>query len=169
MNTCNVSLFEPFQDDDESTVTMTPRSPIEKEPPVTPKSSLSDKPPSEPKPPSLPPPKREVKPLKPLVKYTKPSPPVDPLPPKPRPVAPQREPTPPRPETPLPGFVTQFKGAEWFDKFFPDASEAVSFAILEPSSKLFLFFPFEMGLLRQIFQVRYLTSLKVYFNFWNFI
>lgn len=115
---------EEEKDDDESTVTMTPRSPIEKEPPVTPKSSLSDKPPSEPKPPSLPPPKREVKPLKPLVKYTKPSAPVDPLPPKPRPVAPQREPTPPRPETPLPGFVTQFKGAEWFEKFFPDASEA---------------------------------------------
>lgn len=151
-----------IQDDDESTVTMTPRSPIEKEPPVTPKSSLSDKPPSEPKPPSLPPPKREVKPLKPLVKYTKPSAPVDPLPPKPRPVAPQREPTPPRPETPLPGFVTQFKGAEWFEKFFPDASEAVSSQFF---NQLFPFL-FEIGLPpSDRFLVRFLMVLKVDFNF----
>ncbi|XP_062569311.1 WD repeat-containing protein 97-like isoform X2 [Saccostrea cucullata] len=120
---------EEEKEDDESTVTMTPRSPVETEPSGTAlkspmKSTLSDKPPSEPKPPSAPPPKREIKPLKPLVKYAKPAPPSEPLPPKPRPVAPpQREPTPPRPETPLPSFVTQFKGAEWFEKFFPDAGE----------------------------------------------
>lgn len=149
IHTICLFLNHEIQDDDESTVTMTPRSPIEKEPPVTPKSSLSDKPPSEPKPPSLPPPKREVKPLKPLVKYTKPSAPVDPLPPKPRPVAPQREPTPPRPETPLPGFVTQFKGAEWFEKFFPDASKAVSSQFF---NQLFLFFVWNrFASLRQIF------------------
>ncbi|XP_048765698.2 WD repeat-containing protein 97-like isoform X2 [Ostrea edulis] len=118
---------EEEKDDDESTVTMTPRSPIETEPSGTlkspMKSTLPEKPPSEPKPPSAPPPRKEIKSVKPVVKYTKPSPPSEPLPPKPRPVAPQREPTPPRPETPLPGFVTQFKGAEWFEKFFPDAGE----------------------------------------------
>ncbi|KAK3085393.1 hypothetical protein FSP39_002701 [Pinctada imbricata] len=123
---------EKEKDDDESTVTMTPRSPIESD---REKSILSDKPPSPAKPKTPPPPpspKKEVKPLKPLVKYTKPpEPPKEPAPvappPKPRPVLPTapppREPTPPRPETPLPEYITQFKGAEWFEKFFPNASE----------------------------------------------
>ena len=35
-------------------------------------------------------------------------------------------PTPPRAKTPLPGFITQFKGVEWFEKYFPNC-ESVSF------------------------------------------
>ena len=33
---------------------------------------------------------------------------------------------PPKPKTPLPDFISQFKGHEWFDKYFPNANENVS-------------------------------------------
>ena len=126
-------IFNNFQEDDASTVTNTPRSPME--PPTPRKPIVPLKPPVEAKPktPTPPPPKREVKPLKPPVQFKPAEQPVEkpaPPPPKPRPVLPAapppREPTPPRPVTPLPEYITQFKGAEWFEKFFPNASENVS-------------------------------------------
>ena len=33
---------------------------------------------------------------------------------------------PPRPATPLPEFISQFIGLEWFDKYFPNCNENVS-------------------------------------------
>lgn len=94
-------------------------------------------PPKEPKPVTKPPVRKEVKPLKPLTKLDLP-------PPKPpsrekspttlvKPVAPPpkaRTPTPPRPETPLPNYVTQFQGTDWFDKYYPNFNENVCNIVL---------------------------------------
>ncbi|XP_060556270.1 WD repeat-containing protein 97-like [Ruditapes philippinarum] len=83
---------------------------------------------------------REIKPTKPIKKLVSRPPPP---PPQPKPKSPlpavkkapseQREitrvktptptpttPTLPRARTPLPGFITQFKGVEWFEKYFPN-------------------------------------------------
>lgn len=95
---------------------------------------------SEPKPKKATPPplpksplKRELKPLKPLSEPPKPkptAPPSEPPPPKPRAAAPPpKAATPPRPVTPLPQFISQFKGAEWFEKYFPNANENVSIVL----------------------------------------
>ncbi|XP_052816853.1 uncharacterized protein LOC128243253 isoform X2 [Mya arenaria] len=88
----------------------------------------------------------EVKPMKPIKKLVsrpppplkpKSPPPVQTIPspdvskqtrkarsPSPMPVTTEK-PTTPRPPTPLPGFITQFKGVEWFDKFFSNESAIV--------------------------------------------
>ncbi|XP_071172379.1 WD repeat-containing protein 97-like isoform X3 [Mytilus edulis] len=116
-------------DDDASTITLTPRSPTEMAEAIRSKESSFNKPPSPPKDPKpvvKPPSRREVKPLKPLTlpppqpkveRAKSPAPLVKPSAPR------QRTPTPPRPETPLPNYVTQFQGADWFDKYFPNCNE----------------------------------------------
>ena len=100
-------------------------------------SDLEQRPPSTP---------RQVKPTKPITKLISkaPAPPSPPKAKTPEPLRtppktklgppPQKEsarartptPPPPRPITPLPGFITQFKGVDWFDKFFPNCNESVS-------------------------------------------
>ncbi|XP_059170361.1 WD repeat-containing protein 97-like isoform X2 [Physella acuta] len=69
---------------------------------------------------ATPPPVEPIKrlapvPAKPVIKLIS-------QPPKPQPVAP-RSPTPPPPPTPLPNFIKQFVGTEWFDKYFPNCNE----------------------------------------------
>lgn len=76
--------------------------------------------------------KREVRPTKPITKF------IAKVPPKPKsptpPSSPEaeipmeipRSPTPPPPPTPLPDFIMQFKGVEWFENFFPLCNEIVS-------------------------------------------
>lgn len=122
-------------DDDASTVTLTPRSPTEMAETIKSReqSFARDKPPSPPKEPKPKPPptRREVKPLKPVVKYDIPPPPQPVVRVKSptvvhvvaKPAPPPREPTPPRPETPLPSYVSQFQGADWFEKYFPNINE----------------------------------------------
>lgn len=95
---------------------------------------------------------REQRPLKPIKKFISRPPPTPPQPKQRSPPPPkvehlptpdrkpsrQRTPSPmpqpvvtKRPPTPLPGFITQFKGQEWFEKFFPNCNEQVSkFTIL---------------------------------------
>ncbi|XP_033754622.1 WD repeat-containing protein 97-like isoform X2 [Pecten maximus] len=125
------AMAKPPADDDDSTITTTPRSPREFD---------FDKPmpsPAEVKRPTAPLPKREFKPLPPPVvkKPLPPSPVKDPTPPpqvveKTPPSTPMkraraapppkaRTPTPPRADTPVPDFITQFNGTPWFEKFFP--------------------------------------------------
>ncbi|XP_048577146.1 uncharacterized protein LOC5521505 isoform X2 [Nematostella vectensis] len=80
-----------------------PPSPPPKEPTPPPSSNSS--------------PVKEIKPKKPIEKFIS-----RPKPPTPPPPTPPREPTPPPPPpTPLPEFITQFKGSLWFEKFYPDA------------------------------------------------
>ncbi|KAL5022160.1 hypothetical protein ScPMuIL_001315 [Solemya velum] len=89
--------------------------------------------------------KKEPRLTKPVVKFLPPEAPKspqprEPPPPSPKPVvkatptpvappvakisSPQRSPTPPhRPSTPLPSFITQFKGTHWFEKYFPNCNE----------------------------------------------
>lgn len=118
-------------DDDASTVTLTPRSPTEMAEIIKSReqSFTKDKPqspPKEPKPVAKPPSRREIKPLKPLVKLDlpPPQPVVRPRSPLVKPSAPPpRTPTPPRPETPLPNYVSQFQGSDWFEKYFPNFNE----------------------------------------------
>jgi hypothetical protein len=98
-------------------------------------SFAKDKPPSppkEPKPVAKPPSRREIKPLKPLAKLDlpPPQPVVRPRSPLVKPSAPPpRTPTPQRPETPLPNYVTQFQGSDWFEKYFPNFNENVSIVL----------------------------------------
>ncbi|ELT93743.1 hypothetical protein CAPTEDRAFT_227356 [Capitella teleta] len=71
------------------------------------------------------------KPKKPVIKYIAPKPasPLTPPPKTPTPPPPvKRIPTPPPktpspPPSPLPGFISQFKGTQWFDKYFPNCNE----------------------------------------------
>lgn len=53
-----------------------------------------------------------------LVSKPKPPPPKERTPTPPPPPTP----SPPRPPTPLPQFIVQFKGAEWFEQYFPNAT-----------------------------------------------
>ncbi|XP_071957525.1 WD repeat-containing protein 97-like isoform X2 [Antedon mediterranea] len=81
-------------------------------PPPTPPAA----PPPEPVVENVPPPRpREIKPMKKIEEF---------IPPKPKTPSPPPLPTPspPRPPTPLPDFFTQFKGSDWFEKYFPDAN-----------------------------------------------
>ncbi|XP_065064504.1 WD repeat-containing protein 97-like isoform X2 [Rhopilema esculentum] len=87
---------------------------LETPPPTPPKSPTPE---PTPEPPAQEQPK-VVKPLKPIEKLVSrpvvkrtPTPPREPSPPPP-----------PRPVTPLPGFIVQFKGQEWFEKLFPNAT-----------------------------------------------
>ncbi|XP_052231228.1 WD repeat-containing protein 97-like isoform X3 [Dreissena polymorpha] len=86
-----------------------PRKPIEK------LISRPPPPPPKPKSPPLPPPvaqtlsTTDTKPRK--ARSPSPIPVTDSTPPR------------PRPSSPLPGFITQFKGVDWFEKFFPNCNE----------------------------------------------
>nr|XP_006814610.1 PREDICTED: uncharacterized protein LOC100377114 [Saccoglossus kowalevskii] len=93
--------FDDF--DDEPTPPPTPSPEIAKE-------EVKEQPKAVPKP-------KVVKIKKTITKFvSRPKPPL----PSPSP-PPQPTPSPPRLPTPLPGFISQFKGAEWFEKFFPNA------------------------------------------------
>lgn len=35
-----------------------------------------------------------------------------------------------RPPTPLPSFITQFRGQDWFDKYFPNCNERVTIVLI---------------------------------------
>ena len=52
------------------------------------------------------------------------------VPPRRRSSPPPKSPSPPpRQATPLPDFITQFKGTEWFEKYFPSCNENVSIVL----------------------------------------
>ncbi|XP_033626173.1 WD repeat-containing protein 97-like isoform X4 [Asterias rubens] len=101
----NIDIAPTSLDIDEHEPTPTPpRTPTPEPKPETPKEK--PKPPSRPKVQKLPKPVvREVTP-----KLITPSPPPPPTP------------SPPRPPTPLPSFISQFKGAAWFEEYFPNTS-----------------------------------------------
>ncbi|XP_071824021.1 uncharacterized protein [Apostichopus japonicus] len=109
---------------------------------MSPKSSLADKfnidltrsPSPKEIPPEEPTPEPEVQPQEPVEEPKGTPPPVVPEPvvpvveekqPSPEPKSPSPPPpppSPPRPPTPLPVFISQFIGSEWFDEYFPNAS-----------------------------------------------
>ncbi|XP_053401290.1 WD repeat-containing protein 97-like isoform X3 [Mercenaria mercenaria] len=87
---------------------------------------------------------REIKPTKPIKKLVSRPPPPPPQPKTKTPPPPKKEtpeqkhvdrvktpvpkpvtPPPPRQKTPLPGFITQFKGVEWFEKYFPNCENTI--------------------------------------------
>eukprot|EP00057_Strongylocentrotus_purpuratus_P009425 XP_011663899.1 PREDICTED: uncharacterized protein LOC581299 isoform X4 [Strongylocentrotus purpuratus] len=90
---------------------------VEKDPTPTPPPTP---PPEEPKEePVKPPPKKTTKmKVEKLISKPKTPPPKEPTPTPPPPPTP----SPPRPPTPLPQFITQFKGSEWFEQYFPNAT-----------------------------------------------
>ncbi|XP_064610519.1 uncharacterized protein LOC135474835 [Liolophura sinensis] len=85
--------------------------------PFTPRAPAYDPPSEINKPEPLP--KREPRPKRPIVKIVSQAPP---LPAHPISALPERIPTPPAPPTPLPEFIMQFKGQEWFEKYFPNCN-----------------------------------------------
>ncbi|XP_071494014.1 uncharacterized protein [Diadema antillarum] len=88
----------------------------EKDPTPTPPPTP---PPEEPKEEPKAPPKVATKmKVEKLITKPKPPPPKEKTPTPP----PLPTPSPPRPPTPLPQFITQFKGTEWFEQYFPNAT-----------------------------------------------
>ncbi|XP_041453812.1 WD repeat-containing protein 97-like isoform X10 [Lytechinus variegatus] len=113
-----------------STSHLAKRLGINIEEPTSPKDIEIEKDPTPTPPPTPPPEEPKEEPVKPQPKKTtkmkvekliskpKTPPPKEPTPTPPPPPTP----SPPRPPTPLPQFITQFKGSEWFEQYFPNAT-----------------------------------------------
>ncbi|XP_038077425.1 WD repeat-containing protein 97-like isoform X3 [Patiria miniata] len=111
--TPKASLLDKFNID----IAPMPKDIPDQEPTPSPPHTPTPEPkPETPKETPKPPPRPKVQKLpKPVVKVVTPKPATPSPPPPPTP-------SPPRPPTPLPSFISQFKGAEWFEEYFPNAT-----------------------------------------------
>ncbi|XP_022106675.1 WD repeat-containing protein 97-like isoform X2 [Acanthaster planci] len=111
--TPKASLLDKFNID----IAPTPKDiPDQEQTPTPPHTPTPEPKPETPKETPKPPPKPKVQKLpKPVVKVVPPKPATPSPPPPPTP-------SPPRPPTPLPSFISQFKGADWFEEYFPNAT-----------------------------------------------